>query len=739
MGDPVRNVVSLKAGNGQAGANLWSEYDIEPQGSLVDRPLRTLKHGDGFAVLDSFGDIGTVPDTAEGVFYRDTRFLSRFEFRIEGARPLLLSSAAHEDKSALTVDLTNPDIVLPGGEKLPRDTIFIERTAFLWDGMFHQRFGLRNFGRSARRIRLDFLYGADFRDLFEVRGTKRKRRGRESAACHAPDRAEIRYRGLDGLDRVTVVTIDPAPEQIAADRAMLHVTLAPGERRSVVVAVGCGSEKVALAPPGAADFFLSYRDTRRARRASTADIATVTTSHDVFDEVLCRAVSDIYTLATRGPLGLYPYAGIPWFSTVFGRDGIITAMLMLWIDPKIAKGVLKVLAATQATEADPKSDAQPGKILHELRQGEMANLGEVPFGRYYGTVDATPLFLMLAGMYLDRTGDRETVSALWPNIEAALRWLDQSGDMDGDGFVEYRRETESGLANQGWKDSHDAIFHADGSDATGPIALCEVQGYAYAGRLAAAKIARTLGFAELAGRLAEQAERLRRNFESTFWCEEIGTYALALDGAKRPCRVRASNAGHLLFTGICDPERAARVARLLMGGGSFSGWGIRTLATGEARFNPMSYHNGSVWPHDNALVALGFARYGLKQEAARVLAGLFDAAAHQELRRLPELFCGFERRPHRGPTAYPVACAPQAWASASLFGVLAASLGLEFDHAADEIRLNEPVLPGFLEGVTIRNLALGETRMDIRLTRHGGDVGTNVLRRTGPARIVVMK
>jgi glycogen debranching enzyme len=715
--------------------SVWSEYEIDPQSSLVDRPLRNLKHGDAFAVLDCSGDIGRVKDTAEGLYYRDTRFLSRFEFRIGGLRPHLLSSMLHENKSALTVDLTNPDIVLTTGEKLPRDTIFIHRTTFLWKGVWYQRFGLRNFGRVTRRVRLDFIYEADFRDLFEVRGTKRQQHGQTWERRSPPDKAELVYRGLDDVERHTLVRIDPAPRQMTPSGAATEVSLAPGERKSVVVCVGCAEGT----PPRLEDFVWAYRDTRRARRASTADIATITTSHDVFDEVLCRATSDVYTLATQTPRGLYPYAGIPWFSTVFGRDGIITAMLMLWVDLTIARGVLRTLGAMQAAEADPRSDAQPGKILHELRNGEMANLGEVPFRRYYGSVDATPLFIMLAGMYFERTGDRQTIAELWPNIEAALRWLDHSGDMDGDGFVEYHRETPSGLVNQGWKDSYDAIFHADGSDAKGPIALCEVQGYAYAARLAAARIAEALGYREVAAQLAAKAEELRVKFEDSFWCEELGTYALALDGRKRPCRVRASNPGHLLFCGIAAPERAGRVAGQLMGAGSFSGWGIRTLATGEARFNPMSYHNGSVWPHDNALIAAGFARYGRKAEAARVLAGLFDAAAHQEMRRLPELFCGFERRPHTGPTSYPVACAPQAWAAASFFGVLAACLGLQLDYEKNEIRFTDPVLPGFLETVTVRNLKLGTSSIDVALTRHGHDVTTNVLRREGPAKVVIMK
>jgi glycogen debranching enzyme len=414
-------------------------------------------------------------------------------------------------------------------------------------------------------------------------------------------------------------------------------------------------------------------------------------------------------------------------------------MLMLWVDEKIAAGVLRTLAATQATNFDPGSDAQPGKILHEARNGEMANVGEVPFRRYYGTVDATPLFLMLAGMYFERTADRKLIFELWPNIKAALHWIDTYGDRDGDGFVEYFRETDSGLANQGWKDSHDAVFHSDGSGAEGPIALCEVQGYVFAAKRAAAAMARVLGDGELARQLEEEAEHLREQFERAFWCPDLGTYALALDGDKRPCRVRASNAGHALFTGIADPQRARQTADTLMSPESVSGWGIRTLSCGEARYNPMSYHNGSVWPHDNALTALGFARYGFKAEAARVLEGLFSAATHQESRRLPELFCGFIRRPHRGPTAYPVACSPQAWSAATPFGLLAACLGLHLVHDDDQVCFQNPVAPEFLQEVVIRNLRLGPSRMDVRLHRYGHDMTANVLSRAGTAGLVVVK
>jgi glycogen debranching enzyme len=391
-------------------------------------------------------------------------------------------------------------------------------------------------------------------------------------------------------------------------------------------------------------FFSALRDARRALRASSSRAAAVETSNEIFNEAVRRSVSDLYMLITDLPEGPYPYAGIPWFSAVFGRDALITALQSLWMDPSIARGVLAHLAANQAQHEDDAADAEPGKILHEVRQGEMAELGEVPFRRYYGSVDSTPLFVMLAGAYLERTGDVDFLQGLWPNVEAALAWIDEHGDRDGDGFVEYGRRTREGLVNQGWKDSHDSIFHADGSLAEGPIALVEVQGYVYAAKRAAAAIARRLGLEQRAAALDRQAEELRLRFDAAFWDEDLGTYVLALDGDKRPCRVRISNAGHALFTGIAPPHRAESVVRRLMGRTSFSGWGIRTVASSELRYNPMSYHNGSLWPHDNAMIAMGFARYGFARQAARVFEGLFDASIYIDLRRLPELFCGCARQ-----------------------------------------------------------------------------------------------
>jgi glycogen debranching enzyme len=734
MPETIRKV-SQTASKGDS-PNLWSEYEIEAKTSLTDRVLRNLKHADAFAVLDGYGDIGTVNDTAEGLFYRDTRFLSRFELRLEGKRPLLLSSAVHEDKAALSVELTNPDLLIDQ-DKLSRDTIFLHRTKFLWQAVCYERISIRNYASLRRRLRIDFLFDADFHDMFEVRGTKRLRHGLVTPQVGGLDWTEFRYVGLDQVERRTVLRFSPTPTVIDTNRVTIEIDLSPCEQSSLFLTVSCMDSAVKASAP--VDFFHAYRETRRARRAATANIATVTSSNESFDDIFCRATSDAYTLVTWGERGAYPYAGIPWFNTIFGRDGIITAILMLWMDPSIAKGVLRTLAATQATSIDSYSDAQPGKILHEMRHGEMANLREVPFARYYGTIDATPLFVVLAGMYLQRTGDLATIQEIWPNICAALSWIDEYGDVDGDGFVEYARAQESGLANQGWKDSYDAIFHADGTDAVGPIALCEVQGYVFAAKQQAALMARKLGFSERASDLTAQAELLRVNFEAAFWCEEIGTYALALDGAKSRCQILASNAGHALFAGIASPDRAQRVAAALMSPDAFSGWGIRTLAFGQPRYNPMSYHNGSVWPHDNALIAMGFARYGLKAQTSRVFAAIFDAARHQELSRLPELFCGFNRRPHRAPTPYPVACAPQAWSATAIFGLLSACLGLEFANEQNEIHFRDPVMPDFLDQVVVRNLRLGASKLDVRLHRYGSDVTANVLARQGIVKLLMTK
>src|ERR1700732_2754004 len=698
-----------------------------PMTGPAARPRRALKHDDTFVVLDSHGDIGASAGGPDGLFNADTRYLARLELLLSGVQPLLLGSNLRDDNSALTVDLTNPDVYSNDRIVLQKDMLHIVRTIFLWRGTAYQRIGVQNHGDRLASFDVTLLFNNDFADLFEVRGERRPRRGIGSSKLLGPTDASFEYKGLDGNLRRTTLHFDPRPTRLAVNAATYHLDLAPRQVKSLFVAASCN--KPAEFKP--ARFFRGLLAHRREMRRLTVGAASIETSNNIFNEVLCQAMADLNMLMTDTPQGRYPYAGIPWYSTTFGRDGIITAMQMLWVDSRIARGVLKRLAFYQAQTVDPVSDAEPGKILHEMRGGEMASLREVPFAQYYGSVDATPLFVLLAGLYVERTGDEETLAELWPSIEAALGWIDGAGDPDGDGFVEYRRASEQGLANQGWKDSYDAIFHADGRLAEGYIALAEVQGYVFAGKRLAARCALRLGKIEMAQRLEAEAQRLAERFEEAFWCEELGTYALALDGAKQPCKVRTSNAGQLLFTGIVREDRARLVAAGLMQPNFFTGWGIRTVAHGEARYNPMSYHDGSIWPHDNALIALGLARYGLKHSVEQVFGALFDAATYMDLRRLPELFCGFQRERKRGPVLYPVACAPQAWASATPFTLLEATLGLEFDEQRGEIRLRNPRLPAFLNEVILRALGLGDSSVDLCVRRHGDDVSLEVLRTRG--------
>jgi glycogen debranching enzyme len=698
------------------------------------RTRRELKHGDTFLVVDSHGDIGASAGGADGLFHADTRFLSQLELRLNDEQPLLLGSNVRDDNTLLAIDLTNPDFYEGEHIVLQKDVVHIARTIFLWRGTAYQRIAVRNHGDRPLAIALSLTFSNDFADLFEVRGIKRARRGVATRGVVGADQAALSYQGLDGTPRRTVLTFDPAPSELTATMASYRLALAPGEAKPIFFVATCNPPDNKRPAPLLRGLLAAHRELRAATRGT----ATVETSNELFNEILCRSAADLAMLMTETPQGRYPYAGIPWYSTTFGRDGLITALQMLWCNPDLARGVLSRLAAFQAKLTDAASDAEPGKILHEMRGGEMAALGEVPFGLYYGSVDATPLFVLLAGLYVERTGDDETLRELWPAIEAALRWIDGPADADRDGFVEYYRKTDKGLANQGWKDSYDAIFHADGRGAEGPIALAEVQGYVYAAKCAAARCARRLGHDEQAAALEAQATRLADKFEAAFWCPELGSYALALDGAKEPCRVRTSNAGQVLFTGIARPDRAQRVADALLSPRFFSGWGIRTVARGEARYNPMSYHNGSIWPHDNSLIALGLARYGHKSAVAQVFKGLFDAASYMDLRRLPELFCGFQRERRRGPTLYPVACSPQAWASATPFSLIEAALGLEFDPAASAIRLRNPRLPAFLDEVILRHLRLGAASVDLKVRRHGDEISLEVLRRQGKIQVSVV-
>jgi glycogen debranching enzyme len=730
-------VANLQHGAAGLKTRVTPKFFVSSAASLQERRPLTLKHAETFGLFDHNGDALSGPGSPEGIFHCDTRHLSHVYLTMDGEHPLLLSSTVRHDNSVLICDLTNPDLRGPDGEiVLKQDLLHIRRTRFLWDARALERLALHNFDGIARTVRLRIEFASDFLDIFEVRGASRPARGRLHPPEVGGDRVALAYTGLDGVRRETLLRFQPAPDEITARDATFAVSLEPGERRRLYLEISCN--RGASEGPLQRAFFSRFREARRARRHSVGRAASIDTSNDVFNEAARRAVSDLYTLVTNTPDGPYPYAGIPWFNTVFGRDALITALQTLWLDPEIARGVLTILAREQAQEEDAAADAEPGKILHEVRQGEMAELGEVPFRRYYGSVDATPLFVMLAGAYLERTGDIVTIRAIWPNVLAALRWLEVYGDRDGDGFVEYGRRTAGGLVNQGWKDSHDSISHADGTLADGPVAVVEVQAYAYAAWQAGAAMAGALAHDEASiVAMLGRAETLREAFDAAFFDEELGTYVLALDGDKRPCRVRSSNAGHALLTGIARPERAEAVVRDLMQPSMFSGWGIRTLAATAARYNPMSYHNGSVWPHDTALVAAGMARYGYRAEAARLFAGLFDASTFIELRRLPELFCGFPRRRSHGPTFYPVACSPQAWAAGAMLSMLQSCLGLSFDADGGYVIFDEPALPDFLDSVTLRQLRLPQGSLDVTLSRVKVEVAAHVISRTGHARALV--
>jgi glycogen debranching enzyme len=686
-----------------------------PATEPTTRVRRTLKHDDCFLLLDSHGDIAASPGGPDGLFKCDTRYLSHFELLINGMQPLLLGSNLSDDNCVLSVDLANPDIYFNKRIIVEKNLLHIARTVFLWQSTLFHRFAIHNFSADRVRLLLSITFDNDFADVFEVRGTQRAQRGAVRGKIEASGAVFV-YLGLDGKRRQTRIVFEPKPTHLSQSLASFQIDLEPHKSALLYSTISCDGDQ-AESLPFLRSLRCAHRETKQMIKVGTA----IETSNQVFNEILRRATADLGILLTHTPQGLYPYAGIPWYSTTFGRDGLITALQCLWLDPRMALAVLHRLAAYQATDFDAESDAEPGKILHEMRAGEMAALREVPFALYYGSIDSTPLFVILAGRYAQATGDLEALRSLWPAIERALGWIDGPGDRDGDGFVEYFKATPRGLSNQGWKDSYDAVFHADGKLAEGPIALAEVQGYVYEAKRLAAWCAARLGFAERATELEAGAERLAARFEDAFWCEDLGTYALALDGDKRPCRVATSNAGQVLTSGIAKADHARRVANQLMEPRFFSGWGIRTVAAGEARYNPMSYHNGSVWPHDNAMIAAGMARYGDNRAVRRIFQGLFDTATYMDLRRLPELFCGFARYRGRGPTLYPVACAPQAWSSGAFYALLQASLGIEQDPFANMIRFVNPTLPAFLESVVLRGLRAGSGRVDLAVRRHGDD------------------
>ena len=711
--------------------------------TVANAPTRVLKYGDTCGVFNLHGDIRSAGLSRNGLYHAETRHLSRLVLELDGQALELLGSLVKKHDSFLAADLNNLDLKEGGELRLARGSLHFFRSKFIWDATCYEELRVSNFSMQPVSVRFSYAYGADFADIFEVRGTKRENRGKMLKAEVSEERVVFGYSGLDGVVRRTRVEFTPRPAAIDEGRAEFELKLNPREEALYSVTAVCEQEEhqaavkagngVERGKDGGGRVQVraqTYAEARREVREQNAQLEEmrchVVTSDDRFNEWLGCCESDLQMMTVGNPEKWYPYAGVPWFNTVFGRDGIITAMATLWKEPKYAKGVLKYLGETQADFISPEQDAEPGKILHEMRKGEMAATKEIPFGRYYGSIDATPLYVMLAAAYYRRTGDLEFVRSIWSHVQRALGWIEKYGDLDGDGFVEYAKQSPQGLVQQGWKDSNDSVFYADGELAKGPIALCEVQGYVYAAKVGAAELAMRLGDEREAEKLTQDAAELREKFDESFWDEGIGAYALALDGKKMKCAVTASNAGHCLFSGIALEQRAARVAEMLLDENMFSGWGVRTLDAREARYNPMSYHNGSIWPHDNAIVASGLGRYGLREAALVIFEGIREASSRFDAYRLPELFCGFHRRDDDGPTPYPVACSPQSWAAAAVYMLLQASLGLEIDGEKGEVRCEGAVMPKGISWMRIENLKVGEGRRTLTVRKEKDGVKVEV-------------
>jgi glycogen debranching enzyme len=710
-----------------------NKFHISAEAVNTDDLNQVINHYNTFGVFDQTGNISPGGKNVRGIYHDGTRFLNRLVLAMEEKRPLLLSSAIKEDNEIISTDLTNPVL----NDRIPENTLHISRTQFIRNKAFYEEVKCMSYDERECQVTLSLTFGADFKDIFEIRGLDRKMKA-NATSCHAEsDRIIFRYRGHDDLQRETsIVFVTEAAFYIISNSVHFKLHLQPKQQVIInyTVYFKTGNEKNADI-----DFQVARESIEEEINKTRGLFANIYTSNSQFNHWINRSRADILSLLTQTEYGNYPYAGVPWYNTAFGRDGLITAMETLWLAPEVSKDVLIFLAQKQATQSIPSKDAEPGKILHEMRSGEMANTGEIPFKEYYGTIDATPLFVMLAGMYYERTADEATIKRLWPHIMAALDWIDQYGDVDGDGLVEYQHKAENGLTNQGWKDSFDSIMHEDGQLAPPPIALCEVQGYVYSAKHYAATLAKHFNEPLLSEKLFKEAASLKEQFNKRFWDEDLKCFVIALDGNKRPCRVVSSNAGHCLFTRIVNEENARKLAGTLLDSDMFTGWGIRTLSNREHRYNPMSYHNGSVWPHDNALIAYGLSLYNYQDHALKIMQGMFDASLFIDLQRLPELFCGFERRRGEGPTSYPVACSPQAWSVAVVFMMLQTCFRININALTKVITFEKPILPPYLEHIYISNLRLGNSSCNLNLSRIQFDVSFNLLQKPEDWAVIIKK
>jgi glycogen debranching enzyme len=699
------------------------------------REVQVIKHGRMFFLSDRFGDVPEENQSALGLYSWDTRFLSRLELTINDLRPLLLHSSTERNYWQI-VELTYPmTVVEPLGFEAT-ENVAVSRSRLLAESLLEQ-IEVVNYGRESHSVRLKLEFDADFLDVFEVRGWARKRI--QSGQLQPPkiDHNQVQFGclGADGVTRTTTIRFSPAPDELTATEATFEFTLGHTETGGVSMEILAA---VGDATP-ARHAFREARDNLDRQYAQWRKRSTRFRSSNLqLNGFLDRAVLDLRMLRSETPDGTsYLDAGVPWFSALFGRDSLITAYECLGVNPDLAWDVLRGLAAWQGTKEDDWRDEQPGKILHELRVGEFAGAGEIPHTPYYGSVDATPLWLILLTYAYSWTGDLDAVRELWPNALAALEWIDRYGDLDGDGYVEYLKRSPAGLDNQGWKDSWNAVVHPDGTLAEGPIALVEVQGYVYLAKSRMSRLARDLGHEELAARLEREAVDVKERFERDFWMAEEGYLALALDGSKRQVTTITSNPGHCLWSGILDDAKAARVARRILGPGLSSGWGIRTLASKQQPYDPIGYHTGTVWPHDNAIIAHGLRRYGFDAEALKLIDQQVAAGGHFDMGRFPELFCGFSSDDVPVPVEYPVACRPQALSSGAPLLMLRTVTGMTAEAPDGKLYIVRPMLPDWLERCEIIGLRVGGARVDLTFSNRDGVTATQVPRKEGDIEVLI--
>ncbi|MEP7033569.1 MAG: amylo-alpha-1,6-glucosidase [Actinomycetota bacterium] len=705
---------------------------------ITDLASKTLavKEGETFLYSDLEGNLDHGGDYGLGLYSKDTRFLSHFRMTVSGRDPVLLSSSSERAYMSY-VDLTNPDLYEGDVLTVPQQTLNIRRIRAI-NGRLFERVRVKNYNAFAVSIDLEFVFGADFADIFEVRGMLQEQHAPPEDPAVVDGRVEFGIDGLDHVRRITRIAFGAQPDSLTTSgrlvTAIFRVHLGPYQTKLV----GMTIEPVIgdVEPPGA-DFDVAVHELRRSYEEWERESTQIVTDNELFNQLLDRSLRDLRALYTQTGGGNVLAAGIPWYVTVFGRDALIASHQLLMVNPRPAREALELLAARQGTEVDDWRDEQPGKILHEVRQGELAGAGVVPHTPYFGSVDSTPWFVILYAQHLRWTGDVAFAEHLLPAVESALKWIDRYGDLDGDGFVEYLSRSPRGIRNQGWKDSHDSMVHADGRIAEPPIALSEVQGYVYLAKTRMADVYRVLGRIEDSHRLQDQADLLKLRFNEAFWMEDEKYFAAALDADKRQIRTVMSNPGHGLYCDIVDEEKAVALAKRLLAPDMFSGWGIRTMSKAAAAYNPMSYHNGSVWPHDNALIAAGLKRYGFARSTNRVATALFDAAIQADYLRLPELFCGFTRRTPNRPVSYPVACSPQAWAAGSPFLMLQALLGISARAHENLLTVNKPHLPTWLNTVEVRNLAVGDSRISLVFRREGEITSFSLLSREGDLRVVM--